>query len=218
MLERLHRLGYTSERNPWSVLLEDLGSAANRADEQDASGSRKTKGSSLCSGASRTTTLISKGPLRRTVWVIICLIQTTSTRKPVSSSSTELPADHQRDHLPSSFRDALTPSGHGVSSSAPARPAAGTGRAGSGPLRHSGRSGLVQKPPGAAGPGRGKPLDCAPWRARVRPVRARASGGGCHCGKWTRRGRGRSWPRRAGSAWRACWTCSAFHGVYSRSR
>ena len=34
MLERLHRLGYTSERNPWSVLLEDLGSAANRADER----------------------------------------------------------------------------------------------------------------------------------------------------------------------------------------
>jgi hypothetical protein len=34
MLERLHRLGYTSERNPWSVLLDDLGSAANRADER----------------------------------------------------------------------------------------------------------------------------------------------------------------------------------------
>ena len=23
MLERLHRLGYTPERNPWSILLED---------------------------------------------------------------------------------------------------------------------------------------------------------------------------------------------------
>ena len=34
MLERLHRLGYTPERNPWSVLLEDLRSAANRADER----------------------------------------------------------------------------------------------------------------------------------------------------------------------------------------
>jgi hypothetical protein len=32
MLERLQRLGYTPERNPWSVLLEDLRSAAN-ADE-----------------------------------------------------------------------------------------------------------------------------------------------------------------------------------------
>jgi hypothetical protein len=24
MIERLHRLGYTPERNPWSILLEDL--------------------------------------------------------------------------------------------------------------------------------------------------------------------------------------------------
>jgi hypothetical protein len=28
MLERLHRLGYTPERNPWSLLLEDPGAAA----------------------------------------------------------------------------------------------------------------------------------------------------------------------------------------------
>jgi hypothetical protein len=34
MLERLHRLGYTPERNPWSILLEDLRSGATRADER----------------------------------------------------------------------------------------------------------------------------------------------------------------------------------------
>ena len=33
MLERLHRLGYTPERNPWSILLEDLSAPADRADE-----------------------------------------------------------------------------------------------------------------------------------------------------------------------------------------
>jgi hypothetical protein len=34
MLERLHRLGYTPERNPWSVLLEDLRGGAPRPDER----------------------------------------------------------------------------------------------------------------------------------------------------------------------------------------
>ena len=34
MLERLHRLGYTPERNPWSVLLEDLRVGAPRPDER----------------------------------------------------------------------------------------------------------------------------------------------------------------------------------------
>ena len=34
MLERLHRLGYTPERNPWSILLEDLRSGGPGADER----------------------------------------------------------------------------------------------------------------------------------------------------------------------------------------
>jgi hypothetical protein len=30
MIERLHRLGYTPERNPWSILLEDLNTGPER--------------------------------------------------------------------------------------------------------------------------------------------------------------------------------------------